>query len=389
MLAREISPIAARLATQYPVLTVTGPRQSGKTTLCQQLFKSKPYVSLEDIETRRYATDDPRGFLAQFPDGAILDEVQKCPDLFSYIQTIVDKKRINGMFILTGSQQFEMLQQLSQSLAGRTAMITLLPFQYSEIFKTHPFKTINDLLFTGFYPRIYDQGLNPTETMRFYVNTYIERDVRQLINIKDMSQFEVFLKLIAGRSGQILNTTTLGNECGTSHNTIKSWISVLEASYILKTVRPYYKNINKRVIKNPKIYFLDTGLLCFLLNIYSVDQLTSHPLRGAVYETFVYSELLKQHYNQSIPDNIYFFRDHQGNEVDFVLEKSNGVDLIEVKTSATFNDKFLAGIHYFEKLYGEQANKIVVYGGEKEHFSYKECVIVNWNGLRNLVKTIK
>jgi len=221
--------------------------------------------------------------------------------------------------------------------------------------------------------------------MKFYINTYVERDVRQLINIKDIGLFEIFLKLLAGRSGQILNMNSLGNECGVSHNTISSWIAVLEASYIIKIVRPYYKNINKRLVKNPKVFFLDTGLMCFLLNIFNSDQLVSHPLRGAIFETYVFSELLKQHYNQSIPDNIYFFRDHQGNEVDFLLENADGVDLIEVKSSATFNDHFISGIKYFEKLYGEQKNRFVVYGGDKESFEYKGIKVVNWQGIRSLI----
>ena len=385
MIDRKISPVLKRLASQYPVVTVSGPRQSGKTTLCRHIFSSKPYVSLEDIETRRYATEDPRGFLSQFRDGAIIDEVQRCPDLFSYIQTIVDDKKINGIYILTCSQQFDTMQKITQSLAGRTAILKLLPFQYSEVYEKYKFNTLNELLYTGLYPRIYDQNINATEAMRFYINTYVERDVRQLINVKDITLFEVFLKLLAGRSGQILNTNSLGNECGVSHNTIRSWISVLEASYILKIVHPYYKNINKRLVKNPKIFFLDTGLMCFLLNIYSADQVASHPLRGSIYETYVFSELLKQHYNQSIPDNIYFLRDHQGNEVDFLLEKAENVDLIEVKSSATFNDNFLSGIKYFEKIYGKQPRKTIVYGGEKEKFDYKEVAVMNWEGLRDLI----
>jgi len=382
---REISPIILKYAKQYPVVTITGPRQSGKTTLCKQLFKEKPYVSLEDIENRRYATEDPRGFLATYPDGAIIDEIQRQPDLFSYIQTIVDEKNLNGMYILTGSQQFSMLEKITQSLAGRTAIVTLLPFQYSEIYSNYRFNHLNELLYTGLYPRIYDQNINPTDAMKFYVNTYVERDIRQLINIKDIAVFEVFLRLLAGRSGQILNTNSLGNECGVSHNTIKSWISVLEASYIIKILRPYYKNINKRLVKNPKIFFLDTGLMCFLLNIYNSEQLESHPLRGSIFETYAFSELLKQHYNKSIPDNIYFFRDHQGNEVDFLLETAFGVDLIEVKASATFNERFLAGINYFEKLNGKQEKKMIIYGGDKEKFTYKESRVVNWEGLRHLI----
>ncbi|MDA3940523.1 MAG: ATP-binding protein [Spirochaetia bacterium] len=386
MIKRSISEKALQYASQYPIVTLTGPRQSGKTTLTKALFPNKPYVSLEDLENRNQASVDPKGFLARYPDGAILDEIQRVPDLFSYIQTIVDQKKQEGLFILTGSQQFEMIETLTQSLAGRTAIIKLLPFSYDEIYKDSPPVDLFSLLYTGFYPRIFDKKLNPTEALSFYVSTYLERDVRKLINVKDLTLFENFLKLLAGRSGQILNTNSLGDDCGLSHNTITSWISVLEASYIIKRVAPYYRNLNKRLIKAPKIHFLDSGLLCYLLGITEPGQLITHPLRGAIFESYVVSEIYKYHYHHGIPDNIYYFRDYQGHEVDVLIERAQSIDLIEVKSSATFQESYLKGLKYFEKLYDGKINKSLIYGG-KESYKYKDTKIVNWKNISSYFDT--
>jgi len=268
MIKRHIEPKLVQWAGQYPVVTVTGPRQSGKTTLCRALFKDKPYVSLEDIDSREFARTDPRGFLAEIPDGAVLDEIQHAPDLVSYIQTAVDENRSPGRFILTGSRQFEMMEKVSQSLAGRTAVARLLPFSFGELYESTENLTINQMLYAGFYPRIHDQKLNPTEALSFYVSTYLERDVRQIISVTDLGRFETFLRLCAGRTGQLLNMQSIGNECGVTHNTIKSWLSVLQASGIIKLLRPWHANISKRLIKSPKLYFVDTGLACFLLGIH-------------------------------------------------------------------------------------------------------------------------
>lgn len=250
IIARNVADKVRRFASQYPVVTITGPRQSGKTTLCRMLFGDKQYVSLEDIDERQYAEKDPRGFLNRFPGGAVIDEIQRVPDLLSYIQTMVDEKQKDGLFIITGSQQSELLERISQSLAGRTALVRLLPFSYDEIYgnKDASSRSLEQVLYTGFYPRIFDKQLNPTEAMLFYVNTYVERDLRLLINVQDLSKFEIFLKLCAGRTGQILNLSALGNDAGINHATVKRWISVLEASYIVKLLRPYYKNFNKRLI---------------------------------------------------------------------------------------------------------------------------------------------
>jgi uncharacterized protein len=365
MIQREISAKTLQFASQYPVVTITGPRQSGKTTLCKMIFPEKAYVSLENIDDRQFAKNDPKGFLARFPKGAVIDEIQRVPDLLSYIQSIVDETRTDGFFILTGSQQFELLENISQSLAGRTALVRLLPFTLTEAYGAEwDGISLDHVLYTGFYPRIFDKNLNPGEAMQFYVNTYVERDLRLLINIKDLSKFEIFLKLCAGRTGQILNLTSLGNDCGVNHATIKSWVSVLEASYIIKLLRPFYKNFNKRLIKSPKLYFLDTGLASFLLDINDETQMNTHPIRGALFESFVISEFLKNRFNNGQTDNLFFFRDNTGNEVDLVRDHGQKTDAIEVKSAQTVAPDFFKGLRFFSKLAGETGKRAVIYGGD-------------------------
>ncbi|MFC1591462.1 ATP-binding protein [Thermodesulfobacteriota bacterium] len=384
MLKREASQKILQLARQYPVVTITGPRQSGKTTLCKMLFQQKAYVSLEDIDQRNFAEKDPRGFLDKLPKGAVIDEIQRAPDLLSYIQTIVDDRQQEGMYILTGSQQFELLEGVSQSLAGRTALVKLLPFSLSEAYghrKRPP--QLDTVLYTGFYPRIFDKKLNPTEAMSFYVNLYIERDLRQIINIKDLSKFEIFLKLCAGRTGQILNLSSLGNDCGVNYGTIKSWISVLEASFLIKLLRPYYKNFNKRLVKSPKLYFLDTGLACFLLGINDEKQLASHPLRGPLFESFVISEILKTRFNTCKTDNLFYFRDNVGNEVDFVLDHGISVDQIEAKSGKTIGSDFFKGLQYFLGLNKDIKNSYLVYGG-RESYTREGVNITGWGDIGNI-----
>ncbi len=387
MIKREISKKTIQLASQYPVITITGPRQSGKTTLCRMLFKEKEYVSLEDIDERNFAMQDPRGFLNRFSDRAVIDEVQRAPDLLSYIQTVVDKKQKEGLFVLTGSQQFELLQNLSQSLAGRTALIKLLPFTFSEAYgsrKKPP--SLEKIIYTGFYPRIFDKKLNPTEAMSFYVNTYVERDLRMLINVKDLSKFEVFLKLCAGRTGQILNLSSIGNDCGVNHGTIKSWIAVLEASYIIKLLRPYYKNFNKRLVKSPKLYFLDTGLASFLLDIQNETQLKTHPLKGHLFETFVISELLKTRFNAGKTDNLYYFRDNIGKEVDVICNHGYMVNQIEIKSGQTINSDFFKGLNYFSALNKDINQSYLIYGGWVENYTRGRVKITSWRDIANAVR---
>lgn len=366
MIKRTIEPHLLRLAKQYPVVTLVGPRQSGKTTLCQAAFPRKPYVSLENLDNRRMALADPLRFLSQYPDGAILDEIQRAPDLLSYIQGIVDEKKKEGMFILTGSQQFELMGSMTQSLAGRTALTTLLPLSYDEIYgsvKKQP--DIDEVLFTGFYPRIYDKKLNPTEALAFYTATYIERDVRVLIELKDLSRFEMFLKLCAAQTGQILNLSHLGNECGIAVNTAKSWLSVLEASYILFFLRPHHKNFRKRLIKAPKLYFVDVGLASFLLGITDKSHSKNHPLRGALFETFVIAEILKRRFNNIQTNNLYYFRDNVGHEVDVLLDKGSEVVPVEIKSGQTVADDFFKGLEYYRQLNFAVKNSWLIYGGNK------------------------
>jgi uncharacterized protein len=365
MIKRHIEPKLVQWAGQYPVVTVTGPRQSGKTTLCRALFKDKPYVSLEDIDSREFARTDPRGFLAEIPDGAVLDEIQHAPDLVSYIQTAVDENRSPGRFILTGSRQFEMMEKVSQSLAGRTAVARLLPFSFGELYESTENLTINQMLYAGFYPRIHDQKLNPTEALSFYVSTYLERDVRQIISVTDLGRFETFLRLCAGRTGQLLNMQSIGNECGVTHNTIKSWLSVLQASGIIKLLRPWHANISKRLIKSPKLYFVDTGLACFLLGIHKPQHLQEHPLRGALFETFVVGEAYKQHDNAGLPEQLWFCRDSNENEVDLLAGSSGNLRAWEIKSGRTVSEDYFKGLNALEHFLGGFAGRAVIYGGEQ------------------------
>jgi len=319
MVVREISNLLRELATQYPVVTVTGPRQSGKTTLVQALFHDKPYINLELLDQREFARTDPRGFLKKIPSGAVLDEIQRVPELLSYIQGIVDEAKVNGMFILTGSQQFEVLNSISQSLAGRTALLKLLPFSITEIKKNYGFSSINELIYKSFYPRIYDQNLDPTLAMRNYFETYIERDLRQLVQIKNLLLFQKFVRLCAGRVGQILNLNSLGNDAGVTHTTAREWLSLLEASYIVFLLEPFYRNVGKRLIKSPKLYFYDVGLASYLLGIENLTHLESHPLRGNLFENLVIAEILKFRFNQGKGNNLNFYRDSTGNEIDVIF----------------------------------------------------------------------
>ncbi len=382
---RNISEKVLAYAGQYPVVTITGPRQSGKTTLCKMIFPEKAYISLEDVDERRFAKEDPRGFLNRFPDGAIIDEIQREPDLMSYIQTLVDEKKKDGLFILTGSQQFDLMETMTQSLAGRSAIVNLLPFSYDEAYQNNRHETVMDeVLFKGFYPRIFDKNLDPSEAMQFYVNTYVERDLRRLINIKDLSAFDIFLKLCAGRTGQILNLSSLGNDCGVNHNTVKSWVSVLEASFIIKLLRPYYRNFNKRLIKAPKLYFLDTGLASFLLGITKADQMFSHPLKGAIFETYVFSELLKARYNRGKADNLYYFRDSKGNEVDVICDNGNSLLQIEIKSGQTVNSDHFKGLEYFSGLAADiPVESCLIYGGNNAYIR-NNVRVVGWQGISEM-----
>jgi len=379
IIKRALEEHVKRLAGQYPVLTITGPRQAGKSTLVKVAFGDRAYVNLEQPEIRRQAREDPKQFLARYPQGVVIDEVQHVPELLSYIQLLVDQQNTAGLFILTGSAQFELLGQITQSLAGRTAIVRLLPFSMVEIadhFESPP--TVEHLLLKGFYPRLYDQALNPTEALAFYVNTYVERDVRQILNVKDLTLFERFVRLCAARSGQILNLSQLGNECGIQHNTANSWLSILEASYLVFRLVPHFNNFSKRLIKSPKIYFFDVGLASYLLGIEHEKQLETHPLRGALFETFVVAEMLKQRFNRVRENNLHYFRDHVGNEVDVLLDFAGKVLPIEIKAGTTFSHDMLKGLRYYQKLNSKLfAKPLLIYGGEKS-FAYQEFSVLSY-----------
>ncbi len=367
MYKRQIAEELASLAKGYPVVTLTGPRQSGKTTLVRQVFPNKFYTNLEDLDIRNLAKSDPRGFLEQFPEGGIIDEIQRVPELLSYIQNIVDNSEVKGLFILTGSHQMELNQAITQSLAGRTALLTLLPLSLYELTQSGVDFSLNEVLVKGGYPRIYKDNLDPTKAYRNYFQTYVERDLRQLINIKDLSQFERFVKLCAGRIGQILNMQDIGGEIGVSSHTVKEWISILEASFIVFRLQPYFENFGKRVIKSPKLYFTDVGLATYLLEIENEVQVNRDPLRGHLFENLIVLELLKWRYNQGLDPHLYYFRDVKKNEVDIIYKAGNRLIPIEIKSSKTYNSEFLDKLHFFQKLAGDRAPQgYLIYAGDQE-----------------------
>lgn len=389
MIQRTASKTILTLAKGYPVVAVTGPRQSGKTTLVRSTFPKKTYISLEDPDQLEYALADPRGFLARLPEGAILDEVQRAPSLFSYLQTRVDLEKRMGSFILTGSQQFGLLSRITQTLAGRVGLVHLLPFSLGELFKSKKVAaTLEELLWQGFYPPLYDRDLSPSQWYGNYVSTYVERDVHQLLSIKDLSTFQRFLRMCAARTGQLLNLSQLGNDCGITHNTAKAWLSVLEASYVVFLVYPHFKNFGKRLVKTPKLYFYDTGLASWLLNIQDSAYLAIHPQRGPLFESFVVSELFKGRFNRGLRSNLYFWRDNLGNEVDVIIEDGDRLIPLEIKSGQTITADFFKGLNQWAKISGESSGSpILVYGGEEtQHRQGKK--IISWKGIAKVTASL-
>jgi predicted AAA+ superfamily ATPase len=367
MFKREIEAELTQLVKEYPVVTIIGPRQSGKTTLVKSVFPEKKYANLEELDVRALASSDPRSFLEQFPEGGIFDEIQRAPQLLSYIQSIVDSKDVKGMFILTGSHQLELQEAVSQSLAGRTALLTLLPMTLGEIERAGFNLSLDEWMLKGGYPRIYKDNLDPTRAYRNYFQTYVERDLRQLIQIKDLLQFERFIAILAGRIGQVLNMEEIGGEIGISSHTVKHWISILEASFVVSRLPPYFENFGKRAIKSPKLYFNDVGLACYLLGIQNEGQLSRDPLRGNLFENAIYLELKKHRMNKGLDSQLFYYRDQQKNEVDFIFKKGHVLVPIEIKSSRTFHPQFLDAIKFFQNLAGERAEQgFVIYGGDLE-----------------------
>jgi hypothetical protein len=373
------------LLSGYPLVAVTGPRQSGKTTLVREMLPDRPYVSLESLDQLEFANRDPRGFLGQFPDGAVLDEIQRCPALFSYLQTLVDDDGRMGLFVLTGSQQFELVSKITQSLAGRVAMVRLLPFSLPELQAAEKApERLEDLLFAGLYPPIYDRDLDPLVWYGNYTSGYLERDVRQLINVRDLSAFQRFLRMCAARTGQLLNLSSLANDCGITHNTARAWLSVLEASYVVHLLQPHHRNFSKRLRKTPKLYFLDPGLAAWLIGIQNPEQLAIHPQRGELFETWVVAELLKARFNRALASNLYFWRDRAGLEVDVLIEQGATLVPVEIKSGQTLVRDFFSGLERWRRLAGEAAGRPwLVYGGS-ERQRRTEVEVVPWEGIREL-----
>lgn len=366
MIERDLASRLKCAASSFPSVTVTGPRQSGKSTLCRAVFAGHEYVNLEAPDVRAFASDDPRGFLRQFPRGAVVDEVQRCPQLPSYLQELIDADPMPGRWILTGSQNLTLLSSISQSLAGRTAVTHLLPLARDEVRRFRDFpRDLDEVLLAGGYPRIFDQRLSPVDWLGSYVSTYIERDVRTISNVTDLATFQRFVQLCAGRTAQLLNISSLAADCGISQPTAKAWLSVLEASFVTFRLPPYSANVSKRLVKSPKLHFYDTGLVCWLLGIRSVEQLRLHPLRGAVFETWVATEIVKHRMNRGEPGGVFFFRDQRGLEADLVVETGGRFIVVEAKVGATPTSDMARAPRRVQEMLARirPATAAVVYGG--------------------------
>lgn len=382
MIKRQATEKLIHLSKTFRSVAVVGPRQSGKTTLCRAVFPDKPYVSLENPDILEFATTDPRGFLAQYnnENGAILDEIQKAPQLFSYLQQILDETKKKGVFILTGSNNFLLQENISQSLSGRIAYLQLLPLSLEELKASHFLK--NDYashLITGGYPEVISEAINPTDWFPNYISTYIERDVRQLKNINNLSLFTKLLRMCAGRTGQILNMTSLANDCGIDQKTVAAWLGILQSSYIVYLLKPYYHNFNKRIMKSPKLYFYDTGVACSLLGIKSTEQIAIHAAKGALFENLIVSELLKGRFNAGESDNLFYWRDKTGNEVDIIAENEGKLTAIELKAGETISNDFFKGLNYFSALETPDTEKLVVYGGNQTQNRSNGISVKPWN----------
>ena len=384
MIQRQLEIKLKQLYRYFPIVSLNGPRQSGKSTLLKHTFNKIPYVSLENPDDRELALNDPRRFLSNFKKGAILDEVQHAPLLFSYLQGMVDENH-RLKFVLSGSQNFLLNEKITQTLSGRVGLLNLLPFSIGELQKASLLKkTFEETAFTGFYPRIFDKKIPASLFYPSYLQTYVQRDVLQITKIADASVFHKFLKLTAGRVGQLVNLSSLASDTGVSVNTIKNWIQLLEMSYIITMLKPHHTNFAKRLVQQPKIYFYDTGLLCYLLGIEKSSQLHSHFARGAVFENLIILDLLKNRYNKALQNNLYFWRDNHGKEVDCIIEQTNKLYPVEIKSSQTKSLHFFDNVQYYKKLAGKKAGKgFVVYGG-KEELDLEQGNLLPWNKMNKL-----
>jgi len=378
MIKREVRAELEKLARQFKSVAVVGPRQSGKTTLTRYVFNDKSYVNLENPDSRRFAMNDPRGFLSQYSAGAVIDEAQRAPELFSYLQQVLDEDNKKGKFILTGSNNFLLQETISQSLAGRIAYIYLVPFTLSEL-SVKRATDLNSQMLKGSYPPVYDQNIDYDKWYPNYIRTYIERDVRQLKNISDLNVFERFLRLCAGRSGQLLNMNNLALETGVDSKTAGSWLAVLESSFITFRLNPYHRNFNKRVVKMPKLYFYDTGLICSLLGINTPDQLYLHPLYGSLFENLIISEFKKHCLNRAKNENLFFWRDNTGHEVDIIIEKGESLFPVEIKSGKTVTSEFFNGLNYWNKISRSDGGAVVYAGDQIQKHSNKNKVIPWFN----------
>jgi predicted AAA+ superfamily ATPase len=384
MIQREAQYKLAQLGDTFKAIAVIGPRQSGKTTLVKVTFPEKPYLSLENPDTRNFALEDPRGFLQNLPNGAILDEVQRTPLLFSYLQEILDNSNQKGLFILTGSNNFLLQESISQSLAGRVGYLNLLPFSVKELLSENLLpETDEEVMVNGFYPPIYDQRISSLDWVPNYIKTYIERDVRQIKNVSDLLIFEKFMSVLAGRTSQELNLTSISNEVGVDLKTVQSWIGILESSFIIYLLKPHFQNYNKTIVKRPKVYFYDTGLVCSFLRISNVSQLENHPLKGAIFETMIVIEMVKKYTNQGINPPLFYWRDKTGHEIDLIVDKGNLLTPVEIKSSKTINSDFFKNLKYWNHL--SKMNKaVLIYSGIQEQNRSDGTLITNWKNISNL-----
>ncbi|NLU39971.1 MAG: ATP-binding protein [Bacteroidales bacterium] len=385
---RNIAKAIRFLLEKYPVIAVTGPRQSGKTTLLRTMFSEYRYISLENPDARKFAENDPNGFFALYDDKVIFDEVQRVPTLFSYIQTIVDESKIMGQFILSGSQNFHLMENISQSLAGRVALFKLFPFDFNELAAEG---LLNDdylqNMLRGFYPAIYDRNIPSKLFYSNYIQTYVQRDVTELVAVKDMRLFQNFIGLCATRAGQLLNLNALANECGISQPTAKSWLSALESSYIVFQLSPYYKNFSKRIVKTPKLYFYDTGLLLHLLKINNAEQLLTHPIKGNLFENLMISELVKQMYHANNTQDIYFWRNSAGHEVDLLIDMGSTIKIVEMKAGITIMPEMFKTLEWFETNSALQnLDKTLVYGGNQAQ-NRTAGKVMPWNKIGELLES--